>query len=263
MLVYDPQKDAYALLGVPDDASQDEIEAGYRRAALIWHPDKSPAPDANERFHEVRVAAQLLRDPGKRREYDYLRRQHLGPKKTWRQKKSEGEPQPFVPLAPPPPWLADKVRVHFDAVLFTLQMPAPVSTLGRTIDGIGIGCLIMAVLTRDLKYAALALIFLFIARVLAIPPHQGMVAWGKVVPGRKVAEYHTLNQRASQYYRRSVPFTNLSVTMVDAGAIWRVEIHGFPHVVAPVLHETRDSGEASRYAQQAARWLQIPVRRAA
>ena len=78
MLIYDPERDAYVILGVDTKATPDEIEAAYRKAALTWHPDKTSASDATERFQEARTAADILRDKTKRSEYDHLRRMHLG-----------------------------------------------------------------------------------------------------------------------------------------------------------------------------------------
>ncbi|MDH3591807.1 MAG: DnaJ domain-containing protein, partial [Planctomycetota bacterium] len=78
MLSYDPNHDAYVLLGADPGATQEEIEAAFRKAARTWHPDKSPAPDAADRFRELQAAARILRDPHQRAEYDRLRALRLG-----------------------------------------------------------------------------------------------------------------------------------------------------------------------------------------
>ena len=65
--------DLYALLNVPSTATKKEIKAGYKKAALKFHPDVNKAPDAAERFNEVKRAYQTLSDEDSRRRYDTLR----------------------------------------------------------------------------------------------------------------------------------------------------------------------------------------------
>src|SRR5262249_61663445 len=64
-------KDYYAILGVPREATEDEIRRAYRRQALEWHPDRRPGdPRAAERFREISEAYAVLISPARRREYD-------------------------------------------------------------------------------------------------------------------------------------------------------------------------------------------------
>jgi len=65
-------KDYYAILGVPRNATPEEIEEAYRRLAKEYHPDKNPSPEAEERFKLINEAYQVLSDPAKRAEYDAL-----------------------------------------------------------------------------------------------------------------------------------------------------------------------------------------------
>ena len=68
-----PGGDLYALLNVPPTATKTEIKAAYKKAALKFHPDVNKAPDAAERFNEVKQAYQTLSDEDSRRRYDALR----------------------------------------------------------------------------------------------------------------------------------------------------------------------------------------------
>jgi hypothetical protein len=65
-------KDYYAILGVPRNATPEEIKEAYWRLAKEYHPDKNPSPEAEERFKLVNEAYQVLSDPAKRAEYDAI-----------------------------------------------------------------------------------------------------------------------------------------------------------------------------------------------
>lgn len=63
--------DPYDVLGVPRDASQDEIKSAYRRLARRYHPDVNPNdPEAEEKFKEIGEANSILSDPDRRARYD-------------------------------------------------------------------------------------------------------------------------------------------------------------------------------------------------
>jgi len=69
------EKDYYKVLGVSDTATEKEITRAYRQLAKKYHPDANPG--AEDTFKEVSAAYDVLGDPGKRKEYDEVRR--LGP----------------------------------------------------------------------------------------------------------------------------------------------------------------------------------------
>jgi curved DNA-binding protein len=63
-------RDFYEILGVPRNASQEEIQRAYRKLARQYHPDVNSDPAAEERFKEISEAYDVLSDPQTRRRYD-------------------------------------------------------------------------------------------------------------------------------------------------------------------------------------------------
>ncbi len=66
------QRDYYEVLGVTRTAAVDEIKSAYRKAALKWHPDRSPEnkAEAEVKFRECTEAYSVLSDAQKRQIYD-------------------------------------------------------------------------------------------------------------------------------------------------------------------------------------------------
>ena len=70
-----PSKDFYAVLGVPDKATAEEIKKQYRRLAKQYHPDSNKGdPKQAERFKEIAEAYNVLGDAKQRKQYDEMRR---------------------------------------------------------------------------------------------------------------------------------------------------------------------------------------------
>jgi molecular chaperone DnaJ len=63
-------RDLYEILGVPRDASTEDIKKAYRKLAREHHPDVNADPAAEERFKEVAAAYEILSDSNKRAQYD-------------------------------------------------------------------------------------------------------------------------------------------------------------------------------------------------
>jgi curved DNA-binding protein len=66
-------KDYYKILGVDNNATQDDIKRAYRKLAMKYHPDRNPGDkSAEEKFKEITEANEVLSDPEKRKKYDML-----------------------------------------------------------------------------------------------------------------------------------------------------------------------------------------------
>lgn len=67
------KRDFYEILGVPKNASEDEIKKAYRKLAMKHHPDRNQgdsAKAAEEKFKEAKEAYEMLSDAQKRAAYD-------------------------------------------------------------------------------------------------------------------------------------------------------------------------------------------------
>lgn len=65
------KRNYYEVLGIPKNASADEIKSSYRKLVLKYHPDKNKGDDsATEKFKEIQEAYEVLSDASKRASYD-------------------------------------------------------------------------------------------------------------------------------------------------------------------------------------------------
>lgn len=77
-------RDYYEILGVPREASNDEIKQVFRRLARQYHPDLNPGnKEAEEKFKDIGEAYEVLSDPSKRAQYDQFSR-------FWKQRGFQG-----------------------------------------------------------------------------------------------------------------------------------------------------------------------------
>lgn len=65
------------MLGVPRDASQEDVKRAYRKLSKEWHPDRHPSTgsgqakkEAEQKFKELNEAYEVLGNPERRRMYD-------------------------------------------------------------------------------------------------------------------------------------------------------------------------------------------------
>jgi len=64
----------YEVLGVPENASADDIKKAFRKLAMQYHPDVNPGnAEAEAKFKEINEAHNTLSDANKRQEYDNRR----------------------------------------------------------------------------------------------------------------------------------------------------------------------------------------------
>ncbi len=93
-------REHYQILGVPPEASVEEIRSAYRFKVLAFHPDRfSGASDATRRRAEeelraVNEAFAVLSDPQARMRYDQARRGQVRPQPTSGPESQSSGPEP-------------------------------------------------------------------------------------------------------------------------------------------------------------------------
>lgn len=76
-------KDAYSILGVTADCSQEQIRKHYKKIAVLVHPDKNKQAGAEEAFKVLRRAFELVGEPESRKTYDRSLLEALNAEKAW------------------------------------------------------------------------------------------------------------------------------------------------------------------------------------
>ncbi len=103
-ITYDPQRDYYAILGIPPHASALHIRQAYRRCVREVHPDLNPerAGWATQQLKLVNEAYQVLREPVLRQQYDQLREGRVAARSPYNRRESSAYRRPAAP--PDRPW---------------------------------------------------------------------------------------------------------------------------------------------------------------
>ncbi len=68
------EKDLYEILGVKKNATEIEMRKAFHQLAKKYHPDMNPGDKVSEqKFKEVNLAYEVLKDPKKKAQYDAMR----------------------------------------------------------------------------------------------------------------------------------------------------------------------------------------------
>jgi curved DNA-binding protein CbpA len=107
-----PGPDLYQLLGVPPEASREDIAQAWRRRARAEHPDSRPGDAAAPgRFRALAGAWHVLGDPTRRAAYDQALAREQPPPSAFRPPGPAGV-TPAARMPGSPPLWAGPVRVE-------------------------------------------------------------------------------------------------------------------------------------------------------
>jgi len=109
------EEDYYAVLGVEEDAAQEEVRKAYLKLAKKLHPDRFPNDEtgkaaAQDEFRRVTQAQYVIGDAQRRAEYDNLRvlakARRGGPVRQ--EAAPDGQPGPQATESPPEPGVSSE-----------------------------------------------------------------------------------------------------------------------------------------------------------
>ncbi|MBI2859980.1 MAG: molecular chaperone DnaJ [Chloroflexi bacterium] len=64
------KRDYYEVLGLPREATEEDIKRAFRKLAFQYHPDRNHEPGAEDKFKELNEAYEVLSDSRKRAAYN-------------------------------------------------------------------------------------------------------------------------------------------------------------------------------------------------
>src|SRR5688572_27715600 len=67
-------QDLYVILGIPSNATMDDVHNAYRAATRRFHPDVNKHPGSAVQFREITAAYEILGDTIAREKYDSTRK---------------------------------------------------------------------------------------------------------------------------------------------------------------------------------------------
>jgi DnaJ-class molecular chaperone len=74
----------YEILGISQNATQDEIKKSFRNLALRYHPDKNRnSEESRQKFMKIIEAYEVLSDERTRKNYDHSSINKKGSKERW------------------------------------------------------------------------------------------------------------------------------------------------------------------------------------
>ena len=138
--------DPYAVLGVPREASGQEIRRAYRRFAKRYHPDMHADSKSGEQMRRVNQAWDMLSDPSRRARWDTEAARRSSPAAAnW-----STQPRPRTPADTATTWRSTWAYTDGSRPFAQARRPYDDSA-----DGPGAAVLVMAVAIGVMVFVAL------------------------------------------------------------------------------------------------------------